>query len=90
MTKRSERVGFIGLGVMGSAMARRLLTKGFNLTIYDIDKAKSGPLASHINCINAETPAEVMRLLSRLIILLASYFFRAKFFRPRTELPVSN
>ena len=70
MTKRSERIGFIGLGVMGSPMARRLLTEGFNLTIYDTDKAKSGPLASHINCINAETPAEVMRLSSRLIIML--------------------
>lgn len=72
MIKRSERVGFIGLGVMGSAMARHLLTEGFNLAVYDIDKAKCGPLVSHANCLNAKTPAEVMRLSSRLIIMLPS------------------
>ncbi len=70
MTKRSERVGFIGLGVMGSAMAKRLLAEGFNLAVYDIDKAKSSAFASNINCLNAETPAEVMKLSSRLIIML--------------------
>jgi len=70
MTNRSEKVGFIGLGVMGSAMAKHLLADGFNLAVYDIDKAKSNALASNINCINAETPAEVMKLSSRLIIML--------------------
>ena len=70
MTKRTKRVGLIGLGVMGSAIARRLLTKGFNLTIHDIDKAKGKTLATHINCLNAETPVEVMRLSSRVIIML--------------------
>ena len=70
MTNRSERVGFIGLGVMGSAMAKHLLAEGFSLAVYDIDRAKSSSLASNINCLNAETPAEVMKLSSRLIIML--------------------
>ena len=62
MTERSETVGFIGLGVMGSAMAGHLLNEGFSLVIYDIDQAKCRPLVSNINCLSAETPAEVMRL----------------------------
>lgn len=70
MNERSERVGFIGLGVMGSAMARHLLNEGFDLVIYDIDQAKCGPLVSNANCFMAETPAEVMRLSSRLITML--------------------
>ena len=70
MTERSETVGFIGLGVMGSAMAEHLLNEGFSLVIYDIDQAKCRPLVSNINCLSAETPAEVMRLSSRLITML--------------------
>ena len=62
MTNRTERVGFIGLGVMGSAMAKHLLAEGFSLAIYDIDKSKSGNLALNNNCLIAETPAEVMKL----------------------------
>ena len=36
MTNRTERVGFIGLGVMGSAMAKHLLIEGFSLAVFDI------------------------------------------------------
>ena len=70
MTNRTERVGFIGLGVMGSAMAKHLLVEGFSLAVYDINKSKSSALAQNNNCLIAETPAEVMKLSSRLIIML--------------------
>ena len=70
MTNRTERVGFIGLGVMGSAMAKHLLVEGFSLAVYDINKSKSSALAQNNNCLIAETPAEVMKLASRLIIML--------------------
>ena len=36
MTNRPERVGFTGLGVMGSAMAKHLLIEGFSLAVFDI------------------------------------------------------
>jgi 2-hydroxy-3-oxopropionate reductase len=39
-----ETVGFIGLGVMGTPMARRLATK-HDLTVYDIDADKMGAVA---------------------------------------------
>ncbi len=32
------KIGFIGLGVMGKAMARNLMKAGYDLTVYDIDQ----------------------------------------------------
>jgi 2-hydroxy-3-oxopropionate reductase len=34
-----SKIGFIGLGIMGKPMSRNLLKAGFQLVIYDIDKA---------------------------------------------------
>jgi 3-hydroxyisobutyrate dehydrogenase-like beta-hydroxyacid dehydrogenase len=36
----SERVGFIGLGIMGKGMARNLLKKGFDLTVWNRTPSK--------------------------------------------------
>jgi 3-hydroxyisobutyrate dehydrogenase-like beta-hydroxyacid dehydrogenase len=41
----SERVGFIGLGIMGSGMARNLLKKGFDLTIWNRTPGKMEDIA---------------------------------------------
>jgi 3-hydroxyisobutyrate dehydrogenase len=41
----TERVGFIGLGIMGSGMSRNLLSAGFDLTVYNRSPAKTRPLA---------------------------------------------
>ena len=38
------RVGFIGLGRMGAAMARRILKAGFELAVYNRTRAKMQPL----------------------------------------------
>jgi len=35
-----KRIGFIGLGLMGSGMARNLMAAGFPLVGYDVDKSK--------------------------------------------------
>ena len=32
----AERIGFIGLGIMGKPMAKNLLKAGYSLTVYDI------------------------------------------------------
>ena len=40
------RVAFLGLGLMGSGMARRLLAAGFPLTVYNRNAAKSAPLGA--------------------------------------------
>lgn len=33
------KIGFIGLGIMGKPMSRNLLNAGFDLIVYDIDRA---------------------------------------------------
>jgi 3-hydroxyisobutyrate dehydrogenase-like beta-hydroxyacid dehydrogenase len=38
------RLGFIGLGGMGSRMARRLLTAGYHLTVHDRTRERARPL----------------------------------------------
>ncbi len=40
------KIGFVGLGRMGGAMARRLIAHGYDLTVYDRDGAQTAPLAA--------------------------------------------
>jgi 3-hydroxyisobutyrate dehydrogenase-like beta-hydroxyacid dehydrogenase len=40
------KVGFIGLGNMGSRIARRLLDHGYQLSVYDMDLTKTGTIAA--------------------------------------------
>jgi 3-hydroxyisobutyrate dehydrogenase len=40
------RIAFLGLGIMGGGMARRLLTAGFPLAVYNRNRDKAAPLGS--------------------------------------------
>lgn len=53
-----EKVGFIGLGIMGSPMAANLARAGFGLTVYNRTPAKAAPLAK-LGARVADTPAAV-------------------------------
>jgi 3-hydroxyisobutyrate dehydrogenase-like beta-hydroxyacid dehydrogenase len=53
-----ERIGFVGLGRMGQAMAGRLLDAGFPLTVYNRTRAKADDLV-HRGATWADTPAEL-------------------------------
>jgi len=55
-----RRVGFIGLGRMGSAIAHNLLRAGFELTVYNRTSAKALPLVAS-GATQATSPAEVAR-----------------------------
>jgi 3-hydroxyisobutyrate dehydrogenase-like beta-hydroxyacid dehydrogenase len=55
MTIKEKRIGFIGLGTMGSRMAQRLLAAGYPLTVYNRTRPKAEPLAAQGATI-AETP----------------------------------
>ena len=46
MTK-ARKIAFIGTGLMGGPMARRLLGAGFTLAAWNRDSAKAAPLAEH-------------------------------------------
>jgi 3-hydroxyisobutyrate dehydrogenase-like beta-hydroxyacid dehydrogenase len=63
-----ERLGFIGLGNMGGAIALRLLRAGYPLTILDLDKEKMGGLIKE-GATPAATPREVAE---RSTVVLAS------------------
>jgi len=63
-----ERLGFIGLGNMGGAIALRLLRAGYPLTVLDLDADKLKPLVRE-GASSATTPAEVA---DRSTIVLAS------------------
>ena len=36
MAQALEKIGFIGLGIMGRTMARNLMKAGYSLTVYDV------------------------------------------------------
>jgi len=47
LTAGQVKVGFIGLGNMGSRIATRLLDRGYQLSVYDMDPAKAEAIAAH-------------------------------------------
>src|ERR1022692_5185426 len=47
LTADQVKLGFIGLGNMGSRIAKRLLDHGYQLQVYDRDVAKAQAIASH-------------------------------------------
>jgi 3-hydroxyisobutyrate dehydrogenase-like beta-hydroxyacid dehydrogenase len=47
LTADQVKVGFIGLGNMGSRIAQRLLDHGYQLFVYDEDLTKAKPIATH-------------------------------------------
>ncbi|MBU2601299.1 MAG: NAD(P)-dependent oxidoreductase [Actinobacteria bacterium] len=51
------RVGFVGIGIMGSRMAARLMDAGHDLTIYNRTASKCSPLADK-GAVVAASPAE--------------------------------
>lgn len=54
-----ERVAFMGLGAMGSRMARRLLDAGFDVHVWNRTRAKAHALVAD-GAVGAETPAEAV------------------------------
>ncbi|MEK6303338.1 MAG: NAD(P)-dependent oxidoreductase [Acidobacteriota bacterium] len=64
------KVGFIGLGNMGSAIARNLIKSGHNLTVYNRTRRRAEVFAS-LGARIAETPAEAAADAEALITMLA-------------------
>jgi 3-hydroxyisobutyrate dehydrogenase len=67
------RIGFIGLGVMGTPMAGHLAKAGHLLTVLDIDRAKAERLAAgHHTMQVAATPREVAERSEVVVTMLPS------------------
>ena len=70
--RRQARVGFIGLGSMGHAMAENLAREKSPLCIHDIDPERAGTLLGH-GCVSwAETASEVARRSDIICLCLPS------------------
>lgn len=65
-----KRIGFLGLGLMGAAMARRLLDHGYELTVWNRNAARADELVS-VGAQIAATPAEAARDADAVIAMLA-------------------
>ncbi len=56
-----ERIGFLGLGIMGSRMAARVRRAGFPLTVWTHTPGKAARWAAEHDAAAVDTPAEVAR-----------------------------
>ncbi|HBM60547.1 MAG TPA: NAD(P)-dependent oxidoreductase, partial [Citreicella sp.] len=52
------RVGFVGLGIMGAPMVRRLLSQGFQVTVWNLEPERAEEVVPH-GALWADSPAEV-------------------------------
>jgi 3-hydroxyisobutyrate dehydrogenase-like beta-hydroxyacid dehydrogenase len=64
------KVGFIGLGNMGSAIARNLIQAGHTLTVYNRTRSRAEPFGS-LGARIAETPSEAAADAEMLFTMLA-------------------
>ncbi len=71
MTEEYAKVGLIGLGYMGSAMAKRLRERGRTVIGFDIDEAKMKAVAEGgMTCVGS--PAEAARNAGAVIVCVTS------------------
>ncbi|XP_027089265.1 probable 3-hydroxyisobutyrate dehydrogenase, mitochondrial isoform X1 [Coffea arabica] len=66
-----QRIGFIGLGNMGSRMANNLIEDGYNLTVHDVDH-NAMKIFSERGILTKESPFEVADSSDVLITMLPS------------------
>jgi 2-hydroxy-3-oxopropionate reductase len=66
----SERIGFVGLGIMGLAMARNLANAGFELTAFNRTSTKAEEFAEGNQAAGAYSLAELARQSDVVITML--------------------
>lgn len=69
---RGMPVGFIGLGRMGTPMARHLTRRGFDVMVYNRSLERAVAFADETGARYASTPADVARHAEVVILMLAS------------------
>ena len=66
------KVGFIGLGIMGSRMAANIAKEGYDIVVYNRTREKADPVVQHAHAQWRDTPIEVARESDILFTMLAS------------------
>ncbi len=64
------RIGFIGLGAMGSEMVRQLAAAGFPLSVHDVDRTRSADIAAAVGATDAASPAELAGEAATIVTML--------------------
>ncbi len=64
------KVGFIGLGTMGAAMAARLVAAGHQVTVHNRTREREGPLAD-LGAERGATPAEAARGAEAVVVIVS-------------------
>lgn len=65
------RVGIVGTGRMGSAIARAIRSAGFDVMLWNRTRAPCDALAAELGCRSVETPAEVAAVSDVTISMLS-------------------
>lgn len=65
-----QNIGFIGLGIMGTPMAKNLIKAGFKLTVWNRTAEKCAPLAE-MGAVQAASPRQVVEMSDITIAMLA-------------------
>lgn len=68
MTSSPRRIGIVGIGVMGSAIATRLLDCGHVVAVHDADPAKFGPFVAR----GASAPGSAAALAKAVDVVITS------------------
>lgn len=58
MAAQKPKLGFVGLGIMGAPMVRRLLSEGFEVTVWNLEPERADEVVPH-GAVWAESPAAV-------------------------------
>jgi 2-hydroxy-3-oxopropionate reductase len=66
----AEKVGFIGLGIMGGPMAKNLIEAGYELTVQNRSREKAEEFAEDSGATAAKTPKEVAENSDIIITML--------------------
>ncbi|MGZ2485031.1 2-hydroxy-3-oxopropionate reductase [Rhizobium pisi] len=66
-----RRIAFLGTGLMGAPMARRLIGAGFAVTVWNRDPGKAAPLATD-GAVCAETPRDAVSGADVVITMLTN------------------
>src|SRR5918997_3398793 len=66
----AEKVGFIGLGIMGKPMARNLMQAGYELVLYNRTREKAEELAEDGGAEVADDPREVAQNSEIIVTML--------------------
>jgi 2-hydroxy-3-oxopropionate reductase len=65
-----ERIGFVGLGIMGKPMAQNLMESGFELVLHNRTRRKAEALAAEAGVQVADSPGEVAERSNITITML--------------------